>query len=57
MSDSLLIRISGKVQGVGFRPFIWQLADRLRLRGDVSNDSAGVEIRLLQPVNIDSFIE
>ncbi|PKE31817.1 carbamoyltransferase HypF [Rahnella sp. AA] len=57
MSDSgLRIRICGKVQGVGFRPFIWQLADSLRLRGEVSNDSAGVEIRLLQPVNINVFI-
>lgn len=53
MSDSgVSIRICGKVQGVGFRPFVWQLADRLRLCGDVCNDSAGVEIRLLQPVNI-----
>lgn len=55
--SGLLIRISGKVQGVGFRPFIWQLADRLRLRGEVCNDSAGVEIRLLQPVDIDIFVE
>lgn len=55
--SGLLIRICGKVQGVGFRPFVWQLADRLRLRGEVGNDSAGVEIRLLQPVNLDGFIE
>jgi hydrogenase maturation protein HypF len=54
--SGLLIRISGKVQGVGFRPFIWQLADRLRLCGEVCNDSAGVEIRLLAPVNIETFI-
>lgn len=57
MSDSLRIRIRGKVQGVGFRPFIWQLAERLGLRGDVCNDSAGVEIRMLLPVNIDTFVE
>jgi hydrogenase maturation protein HypF len=55
--SGLLIRISGKVQGVGFRPFVWQLADRLRLRGEVCNDSAGVEIRLLKPVDIEAFIE
>ena len=55
--SGLLIRICGKVQGVGFRPFIWQLADRLRLRGEVCNDSTGVEIRLLQPVNVELFIE
>ncbi|WP_299999511.1 carbamoyltransferase HypF [uncultured Cedecea sp.] len=54
--SGLLIRVYGKVQGVGFRPFVWQLADQLQLRGDVSNDSAGVEIRLLNPVNLDIFL-
>src|SRR5476651_417409 len=58
MSGSgLLVRVSGKVQGVGFRPFIWQLARRLQLRGEVHNDSQGVEIRLLQPVNIEAFLQ
>ncbi|HKS33708.1 MAG TPA: carbamoyltransferase HypF [Enterobacteriaceae bacterium] len=58
MVDSgLKIRVSGKVQGVGFRPFVWQLAERLRLCGEVRNDSAGVEIRLHQPVNIDRFLQ
>ncbi|MFU2316416.1 carbamoyltransferase HypF [Rahnella sp. PCH160] len=56
MFDSHVIRICGKVQGVGFRPFIWQLADRMQLRGEVCNDSAGVEIRLFQPADIDTFI-
>jgi len=56
MFDSHVIRICGKVQGVGFRPFIWQLADRMQLRGEVCNDSAGVEIRLFQPGDIDAFI-
>ena len=37
-----LIRVRGQVQGVGFRPFIWQLAKRLELRGDVLNDPEGV---------------
>lgn len=41
------LRIQGKVQGVGFRPWIWQLAQQLTLCGDVCNDGAGVEIRLL----------
>lgn len=58
MSDSgVSVRVSGKVQGVGFRPFVWQLARRLRLRGEVCNDSAGVEIRLLQSAAIPLFIE
>ncbi|MFV0361333.1 carbamoyltransferase HypF [Tropicimonas sp.] len=39
------IRIRGQVQGVGFRPFIWQLARREGLRGEVLNDPEGVLIR------------
>lgn len=40
------LRIRGKVQGVGFRPFVWQLAQRLQLHGDVCNDGDGVVVRL-----------
>ncbi|WP_312458004.1 carbamoyltransferase HypF [Pseudescherichia sp.] len=47
MSGSgVLIRVRGKVQGVGFRPFVWQLAQRLRRTGDVCNDGQGVVVRL-----------
>lgn len=45
--NGVQIRIRGKVQGVGFRPFVWQLAQRLGLRGDVSNDGDGVLVRLV----------
>lgn len=38
------IRVSGVVQGVGFRPFVWRLARELALTGWVRNDSRGVEI-------------
>jgi len=38
------IKITGVVQGVGFRPFVYQLAQEHRLRGWVCNTSAGVEI-------------
>ena len=38
------IHIEGTVQGVGFRPFIYQLATRLNLCGTVSNAAQGVEI-------------
>ncbi|MEH6627507.1 MAG: carbamoyltransferase HypF [Motiliproteus sp.] len=38
------IRVTGQVQGVGFRPFVYNLAVRLGLTGSVSNDAAGVQI-------------
>ncbi|MBZ4023103.1 carbamoyltransferase HypF [Rhodobacter sp. TJ_12] len=41
------IRVRGQVQGVGFRPFVWQLAQAQGLRGTVSNDAEGVLIRVL----------
>ncbi|WP_436858664.1 carbamoyltransferase HypF [Citrobacter tructae] len=40
------LRIRGKVQGVGFRPYVWQLAQQLQLHGDVCNDGDGVVVRL-----------
>ena len=47
--QSIELRIKGKVQGVGFRPFVWLLANQYGLRGDVNNDGQGVLIRLLEP--------
>ncbi|ACS86300.1 carbamoyltransferase HypF [Musicola paradisiaca] len=44
--DGIEIRIKGKVQGVGFRPYVWQIAHRLGVKGSVLNDGAGVLIRL-----------
>lgn len=38
------ISITGIVQGVGFRPFVYQLAHELGLKGNVSNDGHGVHI-------------
>ncbi len=38
------LRITGIVQGVGFRPYVWHLAKELNLAGWVRNDAAGVEV-------------
>jgi len=40
------VNITGTVQGVGFRPFIYALAQRYLVTGTVSNNSKGVEILL-----------
>ncbi|MEP7355699.1 MAG: carbamoyltransferase HypF, partial [Anaerolineales bacterium] len=40
------IQVAGVVQGVGFRPFVYNLAGRYQLRGEVHNTSAGVDIRV-----------
>jgi len=40
------VTVMGVVQGVGFRPAVWQLAQKLNLAGSVWNSAAGVEIEL-----------
>ncbi|MCX7890272.1 MAG: carbamoyltransferase HypF [Rhodobacteraceae bacterium] len=49
MAERRLIRIRGQVQGVGFRPFVWRLARRLGIRGEVMNDGEGVLVRAFGP--------
>ena len=40
------VRVRGVVQGVGFRPWVWRLAQAHALRGWVRNDSDGVDMLL-----------
>ena len=44
--QGLRVHIKGIVQGVGFRPFIYNLATRHQLKGWVKNTSAGVDIEV-----------
>ncbi len=43
------INISGIVQGVGFRPFIYKLAQKYNLNGTVSNTTEGVTVKINLP--------
>ena len=45
--DHYRIHVTGTVQGVGFRPFVYRLAKRLQLAGQVENREDGVWIDLL----------
>jgi hydrogenase maturation protein HypF len=52
------IHITGVVQGVGFRPFVYALALRHGLKGWVRNTSAGVDIQVDGAPNaLSAFIE
>src|SRR5512141_3016003 len=55
--SGLHIHITGVVQGVGFRPFVYGLAARLALTGWVRNTSAGVDIAVDgPPEKLDAFV-
>ena len=43
------LSITGIVQGVGFRPFVWRQATRLGLSGSVENTPAGVVLEVQGP--------
>lgn len=53
----LRLSITGTVQGVGFRPFIYRLAHDLRLGGFVCNSPNGVEVEVEGPGDrLDDFL-
>ncbi|TDX66599.1 hydrogenase maturation carbamoyltransferase HypF [Methylosinus sp. sav-2] len=51
----LRLRVTGAVQGVGFRPFVHSLADRYALAGFVRNDSHGVLMEV-EGARVDDFV-
>lgn len=54
--NRVLINIKGIVQGVGFRPFVYNLAKSLNLKGYVANTADGVNIDI-EGENVISFID
>ncbi len=58
MTQGLSVHITGIVQGVGFRPFVYNLAQRHHLTGWVRNTSAGVDIEVDgEKVQLRDFVE
>ena len=54
----LRVRVSGTVQGVGFRPFVYRLAHDLGLGGWVLNDPLGVLVEVEgAPLAVSDFLE
>src|ERR1700687_3623658 len=52
------IEVSGIVQGVGFRPYVYRLATGRRPRGTIRNTSAGVTIEIQGPAKtVQDFVE
>ncbi|HAL45070.1 MAG TPA: carbamoyltransferase HypF, partial [Phycisphaerales bacterium] len=52
------INVLGQVQGIGFRPFVFRLAERFNLTGFVYNHTEGVIIEIQgEGKNVDFFIE
>jgi hydrogenase maturation protein HypF len=53
----LQVTVSGVVQGVGFRPFVFTLATAYSLSGSVWNTSSGVEIEIFgAPPDLNAFL-
>ena len=51
------IALQGAVQGVGFRPTVYRLAEKLRLSGWVRNTNAGMEIEIEgEPERLSEFL-
>jgi hydrogenase maturation protein HypF len=52
------VRVHGTVQGVGFRPYVYRLAEELGLGGWVLNDARGVLLEVEGgPQRVDAFLD
>jgi hydrogenase maturation protein HypF len=57
-NNRMRLELQGAVQGVGFRPFVYQLATRLGLSGWVRNTGRGVVIEVEgQRATLDDFLD
>ena len=58
MTERAAIELTGLVQGVGFRPFVYSLATTLSLRGFVQNRGAHVFVDVEGAASsIDAFVD
>jgi len=58
MDGGARLHVTGIVQGVGFRPFVFNLANHLGLPGWVRNTSAGVDIEVDGPPEVlEAFVQ
>jgi hydrogenase maturation protein HypF len=57
VNSRVKIIIRGAVQGVGFRPFVYRIADEMKLKGWVINSSSGVFIEAeAEKPKLDEFV-
>lgn len=54
---SYKITFEGLVQGVGFRPFLYRQAQKMRLKGYVKNTGSGVELLLDRHVALERLLQ
>ena len=58
MKTRTQIQIKGIVQGVGFRPFVYALAEKIALKGRVLNNATGVLVDVEgEGEQIEQFLE
>jgi hydrogenase maturation protein HypF len=56
--QNIRLRITGIVQGVGFRPFVYRVALKYGITGSVRNDTRGVLVHAQgDTASLDSFVE